>query len=349
MTYENQHSLRERSPQGQSTLLVLAPMAGYTDGPFRRICAENGCRETVSEMISAAALHYRDKKTATLARILPGEGDVTFQLFGHDPVMLAEGAEILLTGGYAGCSYDHAPAGIDINMGCPVRKITSNGDGSGLMRTPALAAQIVEAVVPVCRKYGKPLSVKIRAGWDKNSINAPELAVMLAQAGADRVSLHCRTKEELYTPGIHLEVLADTIGALRHHVPTCEIVGNGDINTWADAMTMLDMGCDGVMIGRGALGNPWIFRQIAEAAAGQTPFQPTEQDRLDMAARLVRDVVAEKGETTGIRESRGRAAYFIHGLRGSARMRDRLNHADTLAAFLAILEEGKTENGDERI
>jgi len=320
--------------------LVLAPMAGYTDGPFRRICAENGCRETVSEMISAAALHYKDKKTASLARILEGEGPVTFQIFGHDPVMMAEGAEILLTGGYEGCRYAAEPAGIDINMGCPVRKITSNGDGSGLMKTPELAAKIVEAVKPVCVRYGKPLSVKIRAGWDKDSINAPEMAVMLAQAGADRVSLHCRTKEELYTPGIRLEGLADTIAALRKAAPACEIVGNGDINTWADAMTMLNMGCDGVMIGRGALGNPWIFRQILEAAMGQTPFEPTERQRREMAARLVREVVAEKGETVGIRESRGRAAYFIHGLRGSAKMRDRLNHAGTMTEFLAILEEG---------
>lgn len=290
-------------------------------------------------MISAAALHYRDKKTATLARILPGEGSVTFQLFGHDPMMLAEGAEILLTGGYEGCSYDHEPDGIDINMGCPVRKITSNGDGSGLMRTPVLATKIVETVKPVCEKYGKPLSVKIRAGWDKDSINAPEMAVMLAQAGADRVSLHCRTKEELYTPGIHLDVLADTIAALRKHIPTCEIVGNGDITTWQDAVTMLEMGCDGVMIGRGALGNPWIFRQILEAATGREPYQPTEEDRRQMAARLVREVVAEKGETVGIRESRGRAAYFIQGMRGSAKMRDRLHHADSLAEFLTILQE----------
>ncbi|MBR4962139.1 MAG: tRNA-dihydrouridine synthase [Clostridia bacterium] len=318
--------------------LVLAPMAGYTDGPFRRICAENGCRETVSEMISAAALHYRDKKTASLARILEGEGPVTFQIFGHDPVMMAEGAEILLTGGYEGCRYAAEPAGIDINMGCPVRKITSNGDGSGLMKTPELAAKIVEAVVPVCRKYGKPLSVKIRAGWDADSINAPEMAVMLAEAGADRVSLHCRTKEEGYTPGIRLEVLADMIAALRKTKPACEIVGNGDIASAEDAMTMLQMGCDGVMIGRGALGNPWIFRQILEAAAGKEPFVPTEADRRSMAARLAREVVAEKGEHVGIRESRGRAAYFLQGMRGSARMRDRLNHAETLTEFLSILE-----------
>ncbi len=317
--------------------LVLAPMAGYTDGPFRRICAENGCGETVSEMISAAALHYKDKKTASLARILPGEGQVTFQLFGHDPVMMAEGAEILLTGSYEGCDYAFPPAGIDINMGCPVRKITSNGDGSGLMRTPDVARAVVEAVSPVCRKYGKPLSVKIRAGWDAASINAPEFAVMLAQAGADRVALHCRTKEELYTPGIRLEVLADMIEALRHHAPACEIVGNGDIQTHEDAMVMLEMGCDGVMIGRGALGNPWIFWQIREAAEGRMPFIPTEADRREMAARLAREVVSIKGEQVGIRESRGRAAYFLHGMRGSAKMRDRLNHADTLSEFLEIL------------
>ncbi len=325
--------------------LVLAPMAGYTDGPFRRICAENGCGETVSEMISAAALHYKDKKTASLAKILPGEGPVTFQLFGHDPTMMAEGAEILLSGSYDGCAYAAEPAGIDINMGCPVRKITSNGDGSGLMRTPEIATAVVEAVSPVCRRFGKPLSVKIRCGWDASSLNAPEMAVMLAQAGADRISLHCRTKEELYTPGIRLEVLADMIAALRHHTPACEIVGNGDINTAEDAMVMLRMGCDGVMIGRGALGNPWIFRQIREAAAGQVPFVPTEKDRRKMAARLAREVVEMKGEQVGIRESRGRAAYFLHGMRGSAKMRDMLNHANTLREFLEILEIEQPEEG----
>ena len=333
--------------QKETVRLVLAPMAGYTDAPFRRICTENGCDETVSEMISAAALHYKDRKTAGLARICPGEGAVTLQIFGHDPAMMAEGAEILLSGAYQGCSYAVPPAGIDINMGCPVKKITSSGDGSALMRTPALAVRIVEAVVPVCRRYGKPLSVKIRAGWDRDSVNGPELAVMLAQAGAERITLHCRTKEELYTPGIHPEVLAAAVEKLHRYAPGCEIIGNGDISSPTEAMAMLALGCDGVMIGRGALGNPWIFRQIRQAATGETVFCPSDRDRREMAVRLVREVTGEKGETVGIRESRGRAACFLQGMRGSARMRDRLNHAETLDAFVSILQNCETETEAE--
>ena len=316
--------------------LYLAPMAGYTDTVFRRICGSCGCDETVSEMISAAALHYKDEKTAILAEIEPGEPPVSLQIFGHDPQMMAEAAEILLTGSYTD-SPTVKPVGIDINMGCPVRKIAGSGDGSALMQNPALAGQIMEAVAAVCRKYGVRASAKIRLGWNKDTINAPDFALMLAQSGADMVTLHCRTREELYAPGIHPEYLAQTAENLGKYAPDCLLIGNGDIASWKEAEAMLHYGCHGLMIGRAALGNPWIFRQIHESAMGKEPFVPTPTDLREMAAYMVREIVKRRGEFTGIRESRGRAAHFCKGLPGSAALRDRLNHAESEQEFLDAL------------
>ena len=323
--------------------LLLAPMAGYSDTVFRQICGSCGCDETVSEMISAAALHYKDEKTAILARIEPEEPPVSLQIFGHDPAMMAEGAEILITGAYlTGKEEDnqpsyHKPIGIDINMCCPVRKISGSGDGSALLQNPSLAGKIMEAVAEVCRKYGVRPSAKIRLGWDKKSINAPAFALMLAQSGAEQITLHCRTKEELYIPGIHPEYLAQTAENLRKYAPGCTLIGNGDIASYADAETMLNYGCDGLMIGRAALGNPWIFRQIREAASGQPIFTPTPDDLRNMAAHMVHQIILRKGEYTGIRESRGRAAHFCKGLPHSAALRDQLNHAESEEEFLRIL------------
>ncbi|MBE6569373.1 MAG: tRNA-dihydrouridine synthase family protein [Ruminococcaceae bacterium] len=316
--------------------LYLAPMAGYTDTVFRRICTSCGCDETVSEMISAAALHYKDEKTAILAEIEPDENNVSLQIFGHDPAMMAEAAEILLTGAYTD-KPTVKPVGIDINMGCPVRKIAGNGDGSALMQNPSLAAAVMESVSAVCRRYGVRASAKIRLGWDREHINAPTFALMLAQSGADMITLHCRTKEELYTPGIHPEYLAETAKLLKKHAPGCLLIGNGDISSAEEAAYMTSLGCDGLMIGRAALGNPWIFRQIRESAAGQAPFMPTADDLRNMAAYMVHEIVLRRGEFTGIRESRGRAAHFCKGLPGSAALRDRLNHAESEAEFIAVL------------
>ena len=319
-------------------LLSLAPMAGFTDAPFRRICHENGCTESVSEMISAAALHYKDKKTARLAQITEDEGDVWLQIFGHDPAMMAEGAAILIE------TQKDAPSGsrlcgIDINMGCPVHKIVGNGDGSALMLNPALAAEVTRAVAEVCYRNGLPLSVKIRAGFDRDHMNAPDFACRMADAGADRITLHCRTRAELYTPGIHPEILAAAAQALSVRYPDVQLVGNGDVSTVSDALAMLELGADGVMIGRGALGNPWIFRQITDAHEGREPYQPTRAEVCRTAIALVHEIVAMRGERGGIRESRGRAAHFIAGMPGAAAIRDRLNHCETEAEFVAILAE----------
>lgn len=314
---------------------ALAPMAGFTDTVFRRICSEMGAAYVVSEMISSVAMCMGDEKTAAIAAISEGEAPCFLQIFGHDPDMMARSAELLLSGDYRGCRYAVKPRGIDINMGCPVKKITSNGDGSAMMRDIKNAAAVSERVAEVCFKYGAEFSVKIRAGWDSSSINAPELAYALAEAGVRRIACHCRTKEQLYGPGANPDIIRMVVDAVRGF-DGCVVVGNGDIASYSDAVKMIEAtGCDEVMIGRAALGNPWLFREFhGESSA------VSRSEIIETACRMVEEVVIEKGEFSGIRESRGRAAHFIRGIPGSARLRDRINHAETLAEFKAVLCEG---------
>lgn len=317
----------------------LAPMAGYTDSAFRRIAGEMGADYAVSEMISAVALVMKDEKTASLAKIGEGEPPVVLQIFGHDPDTMAEAAEILLSGRYPGCSYAAPPAGIDINMGCPVKKIVSNGDGSALMLDPDRAARIVSRVKEVCARRSVPLSVKFRMGWD--SLTAPEFARAVADAGADRITLHCRTREEFYMPSAHPEAAGLVYEELKSEIGSGRLAfaGNGDVDSPQAAARYLAEGCTEVAVGRAALGDPWIFRRLKDPEG----FVPPTLDEIRAAViRLVEAVVREKGELRGVRESRSRAACFIRGMRGSASVRDRLNHAETLAEFIEILSNGVT-------
>lgn len=292
----------------------------------------------VSEMISALALTMNDRKTGALARILPGEAPVILQLFGHDPVTMARAAEILLTGSFTGCDYAAPPAGIDLNMGCPVPKIVKNGDGSALMRDAALAARITASVKEVCVRHGVPLSVKFRSGWDAGHINAPEFAVAMVENGADRITVHCRTREQMYAPSADYRIAADvhrrlTEAGLRSRVTLC---GNGDVNTPDDARRLMETGCDEVSIGRGVLGNPWLFRELSDPASF---VPPTPGEIIDTAAGFFDEFIRFFGEEVGVREARGRAAHFIKGMRGAASVRDRLNHAVTREEFIGILRE----------
>jgi len=308
-------------------------MAGYSDAAFRRICSDMGADSVVSEMISAMAMVMGDKKTADLAKIHPGEAPVVLQIFGHDPKIMAKAADLLLTEEYPGCSYAAAPAGIDINMGCPVKKITSNGEGSALMKNIPLAREIVSAVAEVCSRHCVPLSVKHRLGWDADTVCAAEFAYEMAKAGAQKITLHTRTREQMYAPSADpasCRAVADALRPLQ--VP---LTGNGDIESLADARRYIDFGCADVSIGRAALGNPWLFRQMKDP---EHFTAPTPDEIIALVSGFVSALVREKGETVGIRESRGRAAYFIRGMRGSARIRDSLNHCDTLAEFLTVLE-----------
>lgn len=309
-------------------------MAGYTDVVFRRICSEMGAAYTVSEMISAVAMTYNDRKTADLARIGKGEAPSVLQIFGHDPATMAKAADILLSGNFTGQDYAERPAGIDINMGCPVKKIFSSGDGSALMRDEKLSTEIVERCAEVCEKYKVKLSVKIRLGVDKNSINAPEFARKLAKSGAKKITLHTRTKEQMYSPSADPTRCRDVREAIDRAGKSVILCGNGDIESCTDAKNYIENGCDEVAIGRGALGNPWIFREISDPEHF-TP--PTKDEIIELSVKFVEDVVKLKGEEVGIRESRSRAAYFIRGMRGSASVRDEMNHATDLGEFCRAL------------
>ena len=320
----------------------LAPMAGFTDSVFRRLCSVFGAAEVVSEMISSVALTMNDRKTGALAAIGEGEAPTVLQIFGHDPDTMARAADILLSGDFTGCSYATPPAGIDINMGCPVKKIFSSGDGSALMRDTTLAAKITASVKEVCQKHGVPLSVKFRLGVDEEHMNYCEFGVALARAGADKLTLHCRTRAQFYAPSAepaHCEKLHEALlcAGLRDKVT---LVGNGDIECYSDAARYISLGCDEVAIGRGALGDPWLFTALSDPA-GYAP--PTMDERIATVKQFVLDVVAKQGEVCGIRESRSRAAHFIRGVRGAAQIRDRLNRAETVGEFLGILDEARPE------
>ncbi|MBQ9132475.1 MAG: tRNA dihydrouridine synthase DusB [Clostridia bacterium] len=326
--------------------LFSAPLAGVSDRSFRRMARRFGAEYTVSEMVSAKALCYEQKtkrasaslRTAPLAAVLREEAPMSVQLFGAEPDFMAEAARLLEANDYLGACGQIPPCAIDINMGCPMAKIVGNGEGSALLKTPDLAEEIVRAVVEAVKL---PVTVKIRAGWDKNHINAVEVAKRLEQAGAAMICVHGRTRQQMYAPGADWEIIRQVKEAVS--VP---VVGNGDIFSAADALRMMEeTGCDGVMIARGAQGNPWIFRQIAHAMDG-LPFEsPTLQERLTIALEHAEDLVREKGERVGILESRKHMAWYLHDLRGAAVARNEVMSATTLqdirTLFARLLEENQ--------
>ncbi|MBE6626636.1 MAG: tRNA-dihydrouridine synthase family protein [Ruminococcaceae bacterium] len=336
MTINNENNVNNINPT--AIRASLAPMAGFTDSVFRRLCSDYGAAEVTSEMISSVALTMNDRKTGTLAAISVGEAPAVLQIFGHDPDTMARAADILLSGDFAGCSYATSPAGIDINMGCPVKKIFSSGDGSALMRDTPLAERIVDSVKDICEKHGVPLSVKFRLGVDEAHINYCDFGVALARAGADKITLHCRTRSQFYAPSAQPAHCGNLHEALSEAGVRGRVIlaGNGDIETYADAARYIALGCDEVAVGRGALGDPWLFTALS---APERYVPPTIDDRIATVKQFVSDVVALRGEVCGIRESRSRAAYFIRDIRGAAQIRDRMNRAENLCDFLAILDE----------
>lgn len=317
--------------------LMLAPMAGITDTSFRLVCHEMGAEYAVTEMVSAKALCFEQRgrqrsrlcvRTAPLANIEKAEAPTAVQLFGSDPVFMAEAARLIEAREYRGAAGVPATA-IDINMGCPVAKVVSNGEGSALMRTPQLAADIVAAIK---RAVKLPVTVKIRAGFDKDSINAPELARRLEAAGADLITVHGRTRQQFYAPSSDNGVIAAVKKAVR--IP---VVGNGDIFTPEDALRMLrETGCDGIMPARGTLGNPFLFTAIRAALENTEYRAPTPRERLAVALAHTRAAIARKGEHVALPEMRKHLAYYCKGLRGAATARDAIMRAEATEEVEAI-------------
>lgn len=313
--------------------LMLAPMAGFTDRCFRKICREHGAEYTVSEMVSAKALCYEQiikkkdtsvYKTAPLARVTSDELPMAIQLFGSEPEYVARAAEMIIERSYKACTSDAIPTAIDINMGCPMHKIVGNGEGSALMKDPSLAAKIVEATVKAAKDV--PVTVKIRAGWDDGSKNAAEVARAVESAGAALVCVHARTREQMYNPGIDVSIIEKVKNAVR--IP---VIGNGDIKCASDAVEMINKtGCDGIMIGRGALGEPWIFEEIAAGLEGRDYVHPTLEQRLDVCLSHVRAMRDKRGERVGAAEIKKHAALYIKGVRGAATARDSIMKAATI-------------------
>ena len=296
---------------------VLAPMAGVTDACFRPLCFEQGAAMAVSEMVSANGyLHMNRNDRAVRALLAHGEGEgcCGLQLFGHEPDVMAEAANQLQDAGF-----DF----LDINMGCPTHKIVANGDGSALMKDPAHCGRITAALV---RRSKLPVTVKIRAGWDEESVNAPQVARICADAGASAITVHGRTRTQFYAGSADWDTIAQVVRAVD--VP---VIGNGDVRCGADALRMLDQtGCAAVAVGRGAQGNPWIFRDILCALEGEAFELPSLEARVRMALRHMDMMRLARSERSATLEMRKHIAWYLQGARGCAQMRGQINSMATL-------------------
>ena len=315
---------------------MLAPMAGVTDYAFRKMCIRCGAEYTVSEMVSAKAIHYRDLKTARLARIRADELPMAIQIFGSEPEIMAEAAEILEKGTYRGCISEAVPSAVDINMGCPVKKVVTNGEGSALLKTPEKVYDIVKATV---QATSLPVTVKIRIGWDSASVNACEVALAAEEAGCAALTVHGRTREQLYRPGVDYETIARVKDVLK--IP---VIANGDITSAEVACRVKkETACDGLMIARGAEGNPMLFREILAAFNGVDYQKPSSVELLSMAREHVQLLCMDKGEEIGVREARKHLAWYVKGSRGAAAFRNTVNNTGSLAKLLTLIDELEAE------
>lgn len=302
--------------------LILGPMAGVTDLPFRLLCKEQGAGLLCMEMVSAKGIMYNNKNTKFLLTIDEREKPVSLQLFGSDPDIISEQAKRI----------EELPFDIlDINMGCPVPKIVNNGDGSALMKNPLLAGEIIEKTA---RAIQKPVTVKIRKGFDEEHINAVEMAHIAQESGAAAIAIHGRTREQYYSGKADWEIIRQVKEAV--HIP---VIGNGDVWTPQDAIDMRKQtGCDGVMIGRGAQGNPWIFKQILHyEQTGELLEKPSPQEVTEMILRHTKMQMEFKGEYIGMREIRKHAAWYTAGYKNSAKLRGKINETETYEELKELL------------
>lgn len=301
---------------------VLGPMAGVTDLPFRLLCKEQRAGLLCMEMVSAKGIFYNNKNTESLLQIHPEEVPVSLQFFGSDPKIVSEMAKRV----------EERPFSIlDINMGCPVPKVVRNGEGSALMKNPKLVYELVSATVKAIKK---PVTVKIRKGFDDEHINAVEIAKIIEEAGAAAVAVHGRTREQYYSGKADWEIIRQVKEAVS--IP---VIGNGDVTSGEKAIAMREQtGCDGVMIARGAQGNPWIFSELLEyERTGRLPDRPDVEEIKQTMLRHARLQIEYKGDFTGIREMRKHVAWYTKGLHGAARLRDRINQVESYAELENLL------------
>ncbi len=303
--------------------LILAPMAGVTDLPFRLLCKEQGAGMTCMEMVSAKAILHKNRNTDALLEIHPDETCASLQLFGNDPEIISEMAKKI----------EERPFKVlDLNMGCPVPKVVNNGEGSALMKDPVLAGKIIEATARAIRK---PVTVKIRKGFDEDHVNAVEMARIAQESGAAAVAVHARTREQYYAGKADWSIIRAVKEAVK--IP---VIGNGDVTDGASAKAMFtETGCDGIMIGRAAQGNPWIFSRIRTyLETGNDPGRPSTEDLLAMIERHLQMQLSCKGDYIGIREMRKHVAWYTTGYARSARIRREINAAESVDEIRRVLD-----------
>lgn len=302
--------------------VFLAPMAGVTDLPFRLICKEHGCGLLYTEMINAKALCFDDQKTKKMLNIHDEELPVAVQIFGSEPEYMGKAADIL---------NEYPNQILDINMGCPAPKVVKNGDGSALMRIPELAKRVLSAVVENSKK---PVTLKIRKGWDDNSLNALEIAKIAEDCGISAITIHGRTREQYYSGKADWDIIKVLKDELK--IP---VIGNGDVCTIEDAIKIKELtSCDAIMIGRGAQGNPWIFERINHyLKTGEILPEPTKDEKIDVAIKHMNLAVKEDGEFVAVREMRKHIGWYLKGMKHSAKFRDEINRMESVEEVIQTL------------